>query len=105
VGQARSPARLAAFVLGTVWLFIVIAPIYYMVLASFRSQSQFLSANAWIPTGGLSLSSWAAVFSGSGLVHDFLNSVIYSVGTIIVVVVLSLLAAFRIRASPVSRLR
>jgi raffinose/stachyose/melibiose transport system permease protein len=67
-----------------------------MVLASFRSQSQFLSANAWIPTGGLSLSSWAAVFSGSGLVHDFLNSVIYSVGTIIVVVVLSLLAAFRI---------
>lgn len=96
VGQARSPARLAAFVLGTVWLFIVIAPIYYMVLASFRSQSQFLSANAWIPTGGLSLSSWAAVFSGSGLVHDFLNSVIYSVGTIIVVVVLSLLAAFRI---------
>jgi xylobiose transport system permease protein len=96
VGRAKSPARFVAFVLGTVWLFIVVAPIYYMVLASFRSQGQFLSANAWIPTGGLSLSSWAAVFSNSGLVHDFFNSVIYAAGTIVLVVALSLLASFRI---------
>ena len=53
--------------LGTLWLLVVIVPIYYMVLTSFRSQTQYLSANAWLPTGGLSLSSWAAVFSSTGL--------------------------------------
>jgi ABC-type glycerol-3-phosphate transport system permease component len=96
VGHANRPARAAAFILGTLWLLIVLLPIYYMVLTSFRSQSQYLSANAWLPIGGLSLSSWAAVFSGTGLWTDFLNSVIFAVGTIAVVVVLSLLAAFRI---------
>ena len=30
--------RVVTFVLATAWLVIVIAPIYYMVLASFRSQ-------------------------------------------------------------------
>ena len=66
---------------------MVIAPIYYMVLASFRSQSQYLSANAWLPTGGLSLSSWAAMCSSTGLWRDFINSVIYSAGTSVIVVV------------------
>jgi ABC-type glycerol-3-phosphate transport system permease component len=86
-----------AFLLGTLWLLIVLAPIYYMVLTSFRSQGQYLSANQWLPTGGLSLSSWRAVLSGAGgLWRDFANSVIYAAGTIVVVVVFSLLAAFRI---------
>jgi ABC-type glycerol-3-phosphate transport system permease component len=97
VGRTNRPARTAAFVLGTVWLLIVLIPIYYMVLTSFRSQSQYLSADAWLPTGGLSLSSWSAIFSGSsGLWGDFANSAIYAAGTILVVAVLSLLAAFRI---------
>jgi ABC-type glycerol-3-phosphate transport system permease component len=86
---------------------VVLFPIYYMVLTSFRSQSQYLTVNPWLPTGGLSLSSWAAVFSGTGLWTDFINSLIYTAGTIALVVALSLLAAFRIvrgatRVAPVS---
>lgn len=96
VGRSGLLARAAAFVLGTIWLLIVLLPIYYMVLTSFRSQAQYLSANAWVPTGGLSLSSWGAVFSGSGLWGDFLRSLIYSAATIAVVAVLSVLSAFRI---------
>lgn len=97
VGRTNRLARSGAFVLGTVWLLIVLVPIYYMVLTSFRSQGQYLSANQWLPTGGLSLSSWRSVLSGSqGLWRDFLNSAIYAAGTIVVVVVLSELAAFRI---------
>jgi ABC-type glycerol-3-phosphate transport system permease component len=96
-----------AFVLGTLWLCVVLFPIYYMVLTSFRSQSQYLTANPWLPTGGLSLSSWANVFSSTGLLTDFVNSLLYTAGTIILVVVLSLLAAFRIvrhstRMAPIS---
>jgi raffinose/stachyose/melibiose transport system permease protein len=96
VSSGNVAARAGAFVLGTLWLLIVIVPIYYMVLASFRSQSQYLSANAWVPTGGLSLSSWGAVFSTTDLWRDFINSVIYSAGTIVLVVVVSLFASFRI---------
>jgi raffinose/stachyose/melibiose transport system permease protein len=96
VGRANRAARTGAFILGTLWLVVVLLPIYYMVLTSFRSQSQYLSANAWLPTGGLSLSSWAAIFSGTGLWTDFLNSVVFAAGTIVVVVAFSLLAAFRI---------
>ena len=65
--RGRSKAsRLAAFVLGTIWLVFVLAPIYYMVLISFRSPAQYLTANAWLPTGGLTLSSYSAVFDSAG---------------------------------------
>jgi ABC-type glycerol-3-phosphate transport system permease component len=48
----RRPAqagRAVAFVLATAWLIVVIAPIYYMMLASFRSQGTYLTANPWLP--------------------------------------------------------
>ncbi len=97
LGRNNWTARFGAFVLGTIWLCIVLFPIYYMVLASFRSQTQYLSANAWLPEDGLSISSWSTIFSsGTGLWHDFLNSVIYAAGTIVIVATLSLVAAFRI---------
>jgi raffinose/stachyose/melibiose transport system permease protein len=96
VSRGSLATRAGAFILGTLWLIVVVVPIYYMVLTSFRSQSQYLSANAWLPTGGLSLSSWAAVFSSTGLWRDFINSVIYSAGTIVIVVLVSLFAAYRI---------
>ena len=38
------------------WLVIVIAPLYYMILASFRTQGTYLTANPWVPSGGLSAS-------------------------------------------------
>jgi ABC-type glycerol-3-phosphate transport system permease component len=106
-GKPARPARFVAFLLGTLWLCIVLFPIYFMVLASFRSQHQYLISNPWLPTGGLSLSSWQAVFQGTGMWTYFTNSLIYAGGTIVLVVVLSLVAAFRIvrhktRVAPVS---
>lgn len=96
-GYASRPARFVAWLLATLWLCVVLFPIYYMVLNSFRSQPQYLTANPWLPTGGLSFSSWQAVFSsGTDLWRDFLNSLIYAAGTILLTVALSLLAAFRI---------
>jgi raffinose/stachyose/melibiose transport system permease protein len=87
--------RLAAFILATVWLVIVIAPLYYMILASFRTQGTYLTANPWLPTGGLSTSSYGTVF-GAGLGRYLLNSVILSVACIVLTVTISLGGAFRI---------
>ncbi len=58
----------------------VLAPIYYMVLISFRSPNEYLSANAWLPTGGLSLSSYSSIFHSPGVGTDFRNSVELAVG-------------------------
>jgi ABC-type glycerol-3-phosphate transport system permease component len=90
-------SRFASFALGTIWLVFVLAPIYYMVLISFRSPNQYLSANAWLPTGGLSLSSYSSIFHATGVGTDFRDSGELAVGTIVVVVTLSLAAvSFRL---------
>jgi raffinose/stachyose/melibiose transport system permease protein len=86
--------RMAAFILATAWLVIVIAPLYYTVLASFRTQGTYLTANPWLPTGGLSTSSYATVFA-AGLGRYLLNSVILTAVCIGLTVTTSLGAAFR----------
>jgi raffinose/stachyose/melibiose transport system permease protein len=89
------PGRVLAFLLATAWLVVVIAPLYYMVLASFRSQGTYLTANPWLPTGGLTLSQYGTVF-GAGLGRYLLNSVILTAVCIVVTVSLCLAAAYRI---------
>ncbi len=74
---------------------MVIAPIYYMVLASFRSQGTYLTANPWLPKGGLTLSEYGTVF-GAGLGRYLVNSVIITVVCIVLTVSTCLAAAFRI---------
>lgn len=93
----RSAAgRAAGFVLASLWLVVVLAPIYYMILTSFRSSAQYLTANPWLPTGGLTLSSYTAMFEASGIGTLVRNSAELTAGTILIVCVLSLGAAFRI---------
>jgi raffinose/stachyose/melibiose transport system permease protein len=87
--------RVVGFVLATAWLVIVVAPLYYMILASFRTQGTYLTANPWVPSGGLSASSYGTVF-GAGLGRYLLNSVLLTVACIVVTVTISLTAAFRI---------
>jgi raffinose/stachyose/melibiose transport system permease protein len=95
VSRGLRPGRVIAFGLATVWLVIVIAPLYYMILASFRTQGTYLTANPWVPSGGLSVGSYGTVF-GAGLGRYLLNSVLLSVACIVVTVTLSLGAAYRI---------
>ena len=89
------PGRFIAVVLATVWLVIAAAPVYYMVLASLRSQGTYLTANPWLPTGGLSFAEFSMVF-GAGLGRYLLNSVLITAAGLIVTLAFSLGAAFRI---------
>ena len=86
---------MVAFVLATAWLVVVIAPIYYMVLASFRSQGTYLTANPWLPQGGLTLSEYSTVF-GAGLGRYLVNSAIITVVCVVLTLSFCLAAAFRI---------
>lgn len=87
--------RVAAFALATVWLVIVLAPLYYMILASFRTQGTYLTDNPWVPSGSLSTSSYGTVFS-AGLGRYLLNSVILTAACVVLTVTISLAAAFRV---------
>jgi raffinose/stachyose/melibiose transport system permease protein len=87
--------RVVALILATVWLVIVIAPLYYMILATFRTQGTYLTANPWVPTGGLSVSSYSTVF-GAGLGRYLLNSIVLTAACVLLTVTISLGAAFRI---------
>ena len=90
-----SVGRVVAFVLATAWLVVVIAPIYYMVLASFRSQGNYLTENPWLPSGGLTVSEYGTVF-GAGLGRYLLNSAILTAVCVLLTLSISLGAAFRI---------
>lgn len=96
VRGASRASGIASFCLACVWLVIVLAPIYYMILMSFRSSSQYLTANPWFPSGGLTLSSYSAVLHGAGIVTLFRNSAELAIGTIALVCMCSLGAAYRI---------
>ena len=93
--RGNRAGRLVALAGATVWLVIVLAPLYYMILASFRTQGTYLTANPWVPTGGLSVSSYGTVF-GAGLGRYLLNSVILTAACILLTLTTSLGAAFRI---------
>lgn len=98
---ARRPApgtrttRAAAFVLATLWLVVVLAPIYFMVLSSLRTEGTYVTANPWVPSGPLTLSQYSTVF-GAGLGTYLLNSAVVTIASIVLTLVLSLATAFRI---------
>ncbi|HEY3976391.1 MAG TPA: carbohydrate ABC transporter permease [Streptosporangiaceae bacterium] len=97
VTSRRRPGarRVAAVVLATAWLVIVVAPLYYAVLASFRTQGTYLTANPWVPSGGLTVGSYGTVFA-AGLGRYLVNSVILTAICIALTVTISLGAAFRV---------
>ncbi|MCL5047845.1 MAG: carbohydrate ABC transporter permease [Firmicutes bacterium] len=85
---------LPTFLLANIWLVIVLAPIYFMVLSSLRRQGTYVTANPWVPSGPLSLHQYSVVFH-AGLGSYLLNSVIVTAACVVLTLLLSLVAAFR----------
>ncbi|MFL5531655.1 MAG: carbohydrate ABC transporter permease [Gemmatimonadales bacterium] len=77
------------------WLAIVIIPIYWVVITSFKDQSTYFVTNTMKPPTDPSLEPYRTVFESS-FPRYFLNSVIVTVATIIPAVTISFMAAFAI---------
>lgn len=86
--------RVIPIVLATTWLLIVLIPLYYMILATFRTQGDYLTDNPWIPKS-LSFTSYTTVWNAD-LGRFFLNSVILAAVCIVLTVTLCLAAAYRV---------
>ncbi len=77
------------------WLAIVIIPIYWIVITSFKDQSTYFVTNTMKPPSDPSLDPYRRVLESS-FPRYFLNSVIVTVATIVPAVTISFMAAFAI---------
>lgn len=80
---------------GWLWLLIVILPIYYAVITSFKDQEGFFATNPFLPSARPTLANYELVLQNDFLQY-FMNSVIVTVGTVLPAVFISFMAAYAI---------
>ena len=81
--------------LAWIWLAVIILPIYFIVVTSFKDQGDYFTSNPLALPLPPNLEPYAEVLD-KGIGRYFLNSVIVSVGSVIPVVLISFLASYAI---------
>ena len=81
--------------LAFVWLAIVLLPIYWIAITSFKHQTDYFSANPLAPPTAPTWENYQLVIE-SDFPRYFLNSVIVTIGSIVPAVFISFLASFAI---------
>lgn len=83
---------------GWLWLAIIILPIYYIFITSFRTSEDLRSSNQLLPTTNPTLAPFIKVLENDFLKY-FTNSLIVTVVTVAVVLSVSVMAAYYITRS------
>jgi raffinose/stachyose/melibiose transport system permease protein len=93
--KTRKALNIPAGIAGWLWLAIVILPIYYVVITSFKDQQGFFASNPFLPAADPTLANYRLV-----LENDFLqyltNSLIVTAGAVLPSVLISFMAAYAI---------
>ncbi|RZU16252.1 raffinose/stachyose/melibiose transport system permease protein [Kribbella rubisoli] len=80
---------------GFAWLLVVMVPVYFIVVTTFRGQAGFFAGNPFALPTAPTLANYAEVIQ-----HDFvryvLNSVIVTTGAVVVTLAVSLIAAYAV---------
>lgn len=93
-GDDRSLAgRMTAGGLALVWLLISVVPIYYMVTVSLRRQEDLFTTSPWALPIPATLENYQLVFAG-GIARYFVNSLIVTVVSVLVIVTVCLLVSY-----------
>ncbi|HLM07659.1 MAG TPA: carbohydrate ABC transporter permease [Blastococcus sp.] len=90
----RRPNWLAG-VVGWLWLLIVLLPIYWIVITSFKTQSNYFQTNPLAPPTAPTLENYQVVIEAD-FARYFINSVIVALGAIVPAVLVSFMAAYAI---------
>jgi raffinose/stachyose/melibiose transport system permease protein len=80
---------------GWIWLFIVMVPIYWIVITSLKTQSNYFATNPLAPPGHPTLDNFRLVIH-SDFIHYFVNSVIVTLGAVVPAIAFSFMAAYAI---------
>jgi raffinose/stachyose/melibiose transport system permease protein len=94
-GRGWSGRNWLAGLAGWFWLAVVLVPLYWIVITSFKAQSDYYQANAFAPPSNPTLANYRLVLEND-FARYFLNSVVVAIGTTVPTVVLSLMAAYAI---------
>jgi raffinose/stachyose/melibiose transport system permease protein len=88
---------------GWLWLLVVMVPIYWIVVTSFKAQSSYFATNPLAPPTEPTLENYRLVIE-SDFARYFLNSVIVTLGAVVPAVLISFMASYAIvRAAHRSR--
>lgn len=91
---SRRPNWLAGIV-SWIWLAIVIVPIYWIVITSFKTQSNYYLENPLVPPGEPTLANYVMVIEADFLLY-FVNSLVVTLGAVIPAVLASFMASYAI---------
>lgn len=80
---------------GWVWLAIIVIPIYWVLITSFKVQSNYYTSNPMVPPSDPTLEAYRFVIE-SGFIRYFVNSVIATAGAVVPAVLVSFMAAYAI---------
>ncbi len=77
------------------WLVIVIVPIYWILITSFKTQETYFATNPLVPPGSPTLENYRLVVE-SQFPRYFLNSAIVAVGAVVPTLLVSFMASYAI---------
>lgn len=80
---------------GWLWLAVVVIPIYWTLITSFKAQSGYYASNPMLPPGDPTLDNYKMVIE-SDFVSYFVNSVVVTAGAVVPAVAFSFMAAYAI---------
>jgi raffinose/stachyose/melibiose transport system permease protein len=80
---------------GWLWLLVVMVPIYWIVITSFKEQSSYFGSNPLAPPTNITLDNYRLVVE-SNFARYFLNSVIVTLGSVVPAVLISFMASYAI---------
>ncbi|MDR1431511.1 MAG: carbohydrate ABC transporter permease [Propionibacteriaceae bacterium] len=75
------------------WLLIILAPIYYMIITSFRTMRDYFSSNPLLPSAEPTLDAYGEVFAND-FARYLLNSMIVTLGSVAILLVVSVMASY-----------
>lgn len=94
-GPGRQRPNLLGGLGGWLWLAIIIVPIYYVVITSFKNQAGFFTSNPMLPATEPTLDNYKLVLENN-FVQYFTNSLIVTLGTVLPALLVSFMAAYAI---------
>ena len=95
IRKTKKSFNIPAGIAGWLWLAVVILPMYYVVITSFKDQEGFFASNPLLPATNPTLANYALVVENDFLQY-FTNSLIVTAGAVLPSVLISFMAAYAI---------
>src|ERR1044071_7728734 len=80
---------------GWFWLAVVVVPIYWIIITSFKTQSNYFATNPLAPATSPTMDNYRLVIA-SNFTRYFINSVVVTVGAVVPAVLIAFMASFAI---------